>query len=475
MSFTKLAPSRPFEGKPRINWSGIYGASPKKPLIYRIPVLGKRPVTFTAENLPQGLTLNEKGIISGTVEEAENYDVTVTCTNELGSDTQTLTLEIENNHLALTPVLGFGSWNSFNDKVTQEDMMRTARIFDEEGYAEYGYAYMNIDSTWQGYIGGPHMAVVPNSKFPDMKGYCDYCHELGFKAGIYSSPYKWCWGGSGLPGCTCGETDPKVLNLNGGVGSDHREQNNVDQWDEWGFDYLKYDWNFVDIPTCEIMRKCLLNAKRDYVYSLSVDCHYRDAAYWSKNSQLWRDGPDSSDEWDTLMALFSTCDKWSKFDSKGHFFDLDVLEVIKCRGIECRLTEDEQIFAYSFRAVFPAPILIGNRMEDLNEFARALLCNEEIIAVNQDRLCQPAVLFRAYREQNAADEGCRNVRVYKKPLYDGSYCLAVFNFGDTEDDFVLELGEQKTVRDLWAKEDLPASSTLTVHTVSHSAKVFRIR
>ncbi len=474
MSYTKLAKPQPFSGAPRINWAGIYGASPKKPFLYRVPVLGERPMTVTAQNLPAGLTMNEKGFISGAVEEAGIYEVTVTAENRLGKDTQVLTLEIENNHLALTPALGYGSWNSFNDKVTQTDMENVARIFDEEGYAEYGYAYMNIDSAWQGVYGGPHFAVMPNKKFPDLKEYCDYCHSLGLKAGIYSSPYKWCWGGPGLPGCSRGDTDPKILNLNGGVGIERYEQNNVDQWDDWGFDYLKYDWNFVDIASAETMRQCLLNAKRDYVYSLTVDCHYRDAEYWSKNCNCWRDNPDAIDDWNVLMASFDICDKWSKYNSKGHYFDLDVLEVIDCRGHDCLLTEDEQIFAYTFRAVFPSPILIGNHMDHISEFGRALLCNEEIIAVNQDRLCKAAYVFREYKEQSGP-EGGRYVRVYKKPLYDGGYCLAVFNAGDTEDDFTVEIGEGKTVRDLWAKEDLPSSSSITIHTVPHSVQVVKIK
>lgn len=474
MSYTKLAPSRPFEGAPKITFAGIYGASPKKPFLYRIPVLGERPVTFTVTGLPAGLTVNEKGIISGQVENAGTYDVTVNVKNRLGEDEKVLTLEIADNHLALTPVLGYGSWNSFNDKVTQADMEGVARIFDREGYAEYGYSYMNIDSAWQGVYGGEHFAVMPNKKFPDIKAYCDLCHELGFKAGIYSSPYKWCWGGPGLPGCSRGDTDPKILNLNGGVGMERYEQNNVDQWVDWGFDYLKYDWNFVDKETATAMRDCLLAAKRDFVYSLTVDCHFRDAQFWADNCNMWRDNPDSDDDWNVLMASFDICDKWSKYSGKGHYFDLDVMEVINCRGHECRLTEDEQIFSFSFRAVFPSPILVGNTMENLSEFGRSLLFNEEILGINQDRLCAPAYVYREIKEQDST-EGGRYIRVYKKPLYDGGYCLGIFNAGTTEDDFTIELEDGQVARDLWAKEDLPAGKTVTIHTVPHSAKVIKIK
>ena len=58
MRKTKIALIKPFEGMPSINCASIFGASPKKPIIFRIPVSGERPVTYSAA-LPEGLELNE--------------------------------------------------------------------------------------------------------------------------------------------------------------------------------------------------------------------------------------------------------------------------------------------------------------------------------------------------------------------------------------------------------------------------------
>ena len=51
MSYTKIALAKPFEGAPVINMPSCYGASPGKPILFKIPVTGKRPITYTVLNL----------------------------------------------------------------------------------------------------------------------------------------------------------------------------------------------------------------------------------------------------------------------------------------------------------------------------------------------------------------------------------------------------------------------------------------
>ena len=75
--------------------------------------------------------------------------------------------------------------------------------------------------------GGPSRATregesTPNRRFPDMKALTDHIHALGLKAGIYTSPGP----------ITCG----------GHVGAYQHEEQDVAQFVDWGFDFLKYDW-----------------------------------------------------------------------------------------------------------------------------------------------------------------------------------------------------------------------------------------
>ena len=126
MRHTKIAVARPFEGVPQINLADIFGASPKKPILLRIPVTGQRPITYGAENLPSGLKL-KNGIISGQVEEEGTYHIVLTAENALGKVRKPLSLEIQKDQVLLTPLLGFASWNAFGADVSQQKMTDAAK------------------------------------------------------------------------------------------------------------------------------------------------------------------------------------------------------------------------------------------------------------------------------------------------------------------------------------------------------------
>ena len=148
MGHTKIAIAKPFEGAPKINLPSVYGASPKKPILLRVGATGERPMTFTAENLPSGLTL-EGNILSGTVAEEGDYKITLIARNALGENRKELTLEIAPNRVLLTPLMGFTTWNAFASRVRQENVVETAQRVVDLGIAEYGYGYINLDSGWQ--------------------------------------------------------------------------------------------------------------------------------------------------------------------------------------------------------------------------------------------------------------------------------------------------------------------------------------
>ena len=477
MSFTKIAHAAPFEGVPHINLPGVYGASPTKPILLRVPVTGQRPMKITAEGLPAGLTINEKGIISGALPEGE-YTVTVKAENALGADSFVLRFEIAPDHILLTPLMGFTSWNAFLQTVTQEDMLRSAHLMDETGLAEYGYSYVNTDSCWQGEYGGELDAVQPNEKFPDISGMVDEIHGLGFKAGIYSTPMGQAFGGTAerpfLPGCTRGERDDMWSSEAYGIAKEHMEEQNARQWAQWGFDYLKYDWRPTVPYHTELMKQALLKQDRDFGYSLTVRCSLDYAEYWKRTCSSWRCNPDSDDRWSRLMEIFASYDPWPEYVNPGHFFDLDMLElgnaamnVLTLRDAgrtdlmdgPCRLTEDEQIIAFTMRAFLASPIQISSRLEKMSPFEMDLYCNEEILAVNQDVLAKPAILVQEKKEMGS------HLKVYERELADGSKAVAFFNIGEMAEIVSLDQ-DAKVIRDLWAKEDITETSLiLHPHTV----------
>lgn len=233
---TKLAYSRPEEGAPIIHAPSIYGASPGKPILYRIPITGQRPIRVQCLHpLPAGLSLKEDtGILSGKIDLPGNYDITISASNEWGNSQKQIRLEIAPDHICRTPLLGWTSWNAFAGQVTEEDIRKSAQLLCSTRLADYGYQYVNIDSAWQGTYGGPYNAIQPNGKFPNMAGLCAEIHGLGLKCGIYSTPMQKAWGAENLPGCTRGPIDKSYMEVYFGVGQEHMEENNVRQWEEWG-------------------------------------------------------------------------------------------------------------------------------------------------------------------------------------------------------------------------------------------------
>ena len=481
MRYTEIAKAMPFEGAPKITAPRIFGASPKKPLIMRIGVLGKRPITYKAEGLPAGLTLSGN-VISGSVETEGEYKIKLLCENELGLDERAVTLKIKKDTVQLTPLMGFTSWNAFGYEVTQADMEGIAERMLKLGLTEYGYNYVNTDSGWQGPYGGKFDAIQPNEKFPDLKGFCDSMHRLGYRCGIYATPMLYAFGTSmsyrPLPlGCTQGEPDDRFGDEHMGIGKIRKEKNNALQWADWGFDYLKYDWRPSDPVNAELMRSELVLTDRDFGFCVSVRARPEYHRYWEKYCSSYRNNPDSMGNWNNLLEIYRSYFDFIDYQNEGHFFDLDMLDLGRCKLFEklgfteeknFGYTEDEEIVVYSMRAFLASPIQISETLEEVSDFRLSLYCNEEIIDINQDSefsVARPVIII---------EDGKRLVHVFKKKLSGGDTAYAVFNLGESEECVSIYLDGESDIRDVWAKKDLPRASKILANTKPHTVKIYRI-
>ena len=224
--------------QPKINGPRLFGARPGHPFVYRIPCTGKRPIQFHVDNLPAGLQLEaETGIVRGTAPtQTGEYRLTLQASNEHGKCSKEFTLVVGDT-LALTPPMGWNSWYIHYFRVDEQHMRDAAETMIDSGMADFGYMYVNIDDCWMKQQGDePYRdesgAVLPNAKFPDMRGMVDAIHEVGLRAGTYISPGPW----------TCA----------GYVGSYQHEEADAKQFAEWGFDFLKYDWcSYESVATGE--------------------------------------------------------------------------------------------------------------------------------------------------------------------------------------------------------------------------------
>ena len=118
---TKIAKAEPFEGAPHIHLPAVIGASAGKPILFRIPVTGLRPVTYGAQDLPEGLTITDN-LLTGAVAKDGAYTFVLTAENALGVCRRTVTLEIAEGNVLVTPLLGYTTWNAFASGVTQKDV-----------------------------------------------------------------------------------------------------------------------------------------------------------------------------------------------------------------------------------------------------------------------------------------------------------------------------------------------------------------
>ena len=214
-----LTPASP--ETPQINNPLVYGARPGNPFLMPVMASGKRPMAYGAQGLPEGLELDPRtGLITGRVPAEGDFRVLLTAENALGKAEREILLKI-GPQIALTPPMGWNSWNCWGFSVDDAKVRDAARAMHEKLLA-YGWTYVNIDDGWPADTRSADGRLLPNEKFPDFKGLSDYVHSLGLKFGIYSSPGP----------TTCGNYP----------GSYRHELTDARTWAEWGVDYLKHDY-----------------------------------------------------------------------------------------------------------------------------------------------------------------------------------------------------------------------------------------
>ncbi|HEX3355437.1 MAG TPA: putative Ig domain-containing protein [Tepidisphaeraceae bacterium] len=454
----------PAPATPRINGPRIYGQRPGRPFLYTVPATGDRPVVFDATGLPPGLKIDSNtGRISGVVATAGEFKVTLQAKNDRGTDQKPLKIVI-GDQIALTPPMGWNSWNCWGSQVSQEKVLQSAKGFVDSGLVNHGWSYINIDDAWQApERGGEFHAIQGNEKFPDMKSLCDQIHSMGLKVGIYSTPWTTSYathiGGSSEN--EDGSWTKPTVNKKGivnkkilpwAIGKYSFAKNDAKQWAAWGVDYLKYDWNPNEMPETQEMYDALQASGRDVVLSLSNNTPFGNISELSKIASCWRTSGDIRDNWDSMSKKGFGEDKWEPYCHPGHWNDPDMLVVGTVgwgKPHPTGLTPDEQYTHISLWCLVSAPLLIGCDMSKVDDFTVSLLSNDEVLAVNQDALGKQATTI--------TKEG--DTRVYAKDLEDGSKAVGLFNVGDKELKVVanfsdLNLTGKQKVRDLWRQQDV---------------------
>ncbi len=311
--------------------------------------------------------------------------------------------------LAMTPPMGWNSWNTFQTKINDSLVRGIADVMVSSGMKDAGYTYLVLDDGWMAMerdkVTGD---LVPDpKKFPDgMKVLVDYVHSKGLKFGLYNcAGTKTC---AGYPGTRGYEyQDARFYAL-------------------LGIDYLKFDWCYTDGINAKeayaTMSKALKLAGRPIVFSL---CEWgtNKPWEWAENvGELWRttgdisalfDGYIDHGTWKQLgvMPIVDLQKGLRKYAGPGHWNDPDMLEV----GNGMSVNEDRSHF--SLWCMLAAPLIAGNDLRKMTKETNAILTNKEIIAVNQDVAGMEGFLYKSKD----------SLEIYVKPLSNGDWAVCFLN------------------------------------------------
>ena len=362
--------------------------------------------------------------------------------------------------LALTPPMGWNSWNTFATNVNEDLIKSAADAMAKNGMRDAGYKYIVIDDGWEAHHRDSLGNIVPDPrKFPHgMKALGDYLHAHGFKLGIHN--------------CAGTET---CAGLPGGRG--HEFQDAL-TYASWGVDYLKYDWCNHGTANAEetykTMRDALYKSGRPTVFSI---CEWGNNEPWiwgAEIGHLWRTTGDIRDCYDCQgvydMGWKYILDKeadLAQYAGPDHWNDPDMLEVGN-KG----LTLAESRAHFSLWCILAAPLMAGNDVRNMSEDIRDILINKDVIAIDQDPLGRQGFRFMDHPGK----------QIWAKELSNGEWAVCFFNSSTDQVKVMVNwsyltfLKGEFDIRDIWHEQDLGSTESNYVADISpHDVVLLRLK
>ncbi len=369
----------------------------------------------------------------------------------------------------LTPPMGWNSWNTFGENISEALIMETADCMVESGLKDCGYDYLVIDDCWSLRARDEAGRLVADpDKFPHgMRFLADYVHGKGLKFGMYS-----CAGN-----LTCA----------GYPGSFEHEFIDAGTFAEWGVDFLKYDYCYHSniIPGSILYRRmglALENCGRDILFS-ACSWGADETHEWIKESgaSMWRSTGDIFDTWESIKDLTMQQEKLLPYNGTGCFNDMDML-VVGMRGkgnVGLKGCSDIQYRThFSIWAFMGSPLMIGCDIRNMDTVTKQILTCKELIEINQDVLCrQPYRLQGIWQNDNSL--------IYARNLSNGDIAIGLFNMGEEKsmarfnlDELGLPLSTGKTLEmtDIWTgKSADTTNATVLWELAPFDCAVFRAK
>jgi hypothetical protein len=416
---------------------------------------------------------------------------------------------------ALTPPMGWNSYDAFGDSVTEAEVLTNAQYI-KDNLAAHGWRYVVVDYRWydpgafNNYPNSRKGAALtmdqygrllpsPN-RFPSAAGgqgfkpLADKIHALGLKFGIHvmrgiprlavkaNLPVEGgdfhAWDATSFSLCGW---NPDMFGVDATAPAGRAYYDSILRlYASWGVDFIKVDDLSQPYSTDEIaaLRQSIDKCGRPIVFSTSPgETPVNKASHIATHANMWRMSGDFWDNWRSLNHAFDLDAAWQGVGGPGHWPDSDMIPLghIGIRSVDgdrrTRFTHDEQVTLMSLWSLAPSPLMLGMNLPDNDDWTLSLLTNDEVLAVNQDPLGTPA-----HRLAKAA-----GIELWAKPLKDGSLAVGLFNRGREAADVSLTwaaagLTGKQTVRDLWQHKDLGVfDAQFTQSVPSHGAVLLRLQ
>ncbi|HEX5322629.1 MAG TPA: putative Ig domain-containing protein [Capsulimonadaceae bacterium] len=484
----------PAPAPPKIHPPLVVGVHPLTPLLWTVPVSGLRPLSFSAKGLPRGLALNKTtGTITGKIRKTGDYAVHITVKNSAGGDDQVIHI-VAGDKVALTPPMGWNSYDGFGDDVTEAEVLANAR-YVAQNMQPYGWNTVVVDFRWY----DPGTPTQPNQpwnrpgvlltmdqwgrllpapdKFPSaasgkgFKALADQIHAMGLQFGIHimrGIPRNAVKANLSIEGANFHAADaadttstcswnPDMYGVKGATPAGQAYYDSLFRlYASWGVDFVKVDDISRPYHTDEIdaIRKAIDKCRRSITLSLSPGATPLDqASHVEAHANMWREADDFWDDWRALDHEFSLGVSWSNSVGPGHWPDADMLPVghvsIRNRSVgpdrQTHFTQNEQVTLLTLWALLPSPLMVGANLPDNDPWTLALLTNPEVFAVDQDSL--------------GAASQTGDLEVWSRSLAGGDLAVGLFNRGRAASAVTarwsdLGINTPQNIRDLWAHKDL---------------------
>ena len=433
--------------------------------------------------LPEGLMWNEqRSLVEGIVKEEGVYHYHVSLDSDGNKEKVEITLNVSSQLQQPVPFMGWLSWNVVEGEISEEVVRTTADAMVKSGLQDAGYNYLVMDDIWHAKSRAADGKPLPDAKkFPNgIKPVADYVHSKNLKFGIYSDAAE----------KTCA----------GCYGSYGYEEIDAKQYAEWGVDLLKYDYCFA--PTDQLtalnrykaMGDALKASGRDILFYM---CEWGQREPWKwgheTGATCWRCTYDTRDGWNGFSGtmgvgigiLQSIRDMKNLYAYSGpnRFNDADMM----CVGIHGNgkasndlvmgkpgMTQDEYRTQFSLWCMWSSPLTLSfDLRKPISDDDLAIMTNNELIALDQDRMGQQAELI--------SDKN--DMLVLAKDLENGDVAISVTNLSSSKKSYTfdfsaipaLDVNVDYLVRDLWLHKDMGScKATLTTEVKKHATKVFRL-